>query len=122
MAYINLQPSNSLSERFVLGGHFNLKMQGLGMTDMSDFSPRQDPVTSLRKYTSYQISVTPYNKQGTGPASSSVVASTMEDGKPILFIIKYLVCPFPYNISENYISSGVNLKSVHRCHDTFLRM
>ena len=81
MAYINLQPSNSLSERFVLGGHFNLKMQGLGMTDMSDFSPRQDPVTSLRKYTSYQISVTPYNKQGTGPASSSVVASTMEDGK-----------------------------------------
>ena len=88
MAYINLQPSNSLSERFVLGGHFNLKMQGLGMTDMSDFSPRQDPVTSLRKYTSYQISVTPYNKQGTGPASSSVVASTMEDGKPISSIIK----------------------------------
>ena len=118
MAYINLQPSNSLSERFVLGGHFNLKMQGLGMTDMSDFSPRQDPVTSLRKYTSYQISVTPYNKQGTGPASSSVVASTMEDGKPILFIIKYLVCP----LSENYISSRVNLKSVHGCHDTFLSM
>merc|ERR550539_720825 len=44
---------------------------------MSEFFQREEGV--LKKYTSYQISVTPYNKQGLGPASSSVVATTMED-------------------------------------------
>ena len=81
MLYINLQPSNSLSERFVLGGRLSLRNQE-GLNDMTDFFHQDDGV--LRKYTSYQISVTPYNKQGMGPASSSVVATTMEDGKKIV--------------------------------------
>ena len=81
MLYINLQPSNSLSERFVLGGRLSLRNQE-GLNDMTDFFHQDDGV--LRKYTSYQISVTPYNKQGMGPASSSVVATTMEDGKKLL--------------------------------------
>ena len=56
-----------------------------GLNEMADFFHQDDGV--LRKYTSYQISVTPYNKQGLGPASSSVVATTMEDGKGIFLEI-----------------------------------
>ena len=78
MSYINLQPSDSLSERFVLGGRFNWRSLS-SVNDMEDYSSRPEGV--LKKYTSYQISVTPYNKQGIGPASSSVVATTKEDGK-----------------------------------------
>ena len=81
MLYINSQPSNSLSERFVLGGRLSMRNQD-GLNDMTDFFRQDDGV--LRKYTSYQISVTPYNKQGMGPASNSVVATTMEDGKKLL--------------------------------------
>ena len=83
MSYINLRPSNSLSERFVLGGRLNFRKQD-GLNDMSEFFQREEGV--LKKYTSYQISVTPYNKQGLGPASSSVVATTMEDGKIQFYI------------------------------------
>ena len=96
MSYISIQPSNSLSERFVLGGRLSLRNQD-GLNEMADFFHQDDGV--LRKYTSYQISVTPYNKQGIGPASSSVVATTMEDGKelfisnPILYLQGfYLLC------------------------------
>ena len=78
MFFISMQPSNSLSERFVLGGRMNFRKQD-GLNDISEFFQREEGV--LKKYTSYQISVTPYNKQGLGPASSSVVATTMEDGK-----------------------------------------
>ena len=85
MSYINLQPVNSLSERFLLGGRFNLRSLS-SANNRNDFLPREEGV--LKKYTSYQISVTPYNKQGIGPSSSSVVATTMEDGKKF----EYLPC------------------------------
>ena len=46
MLYINLQPSNSLSERFVLGGRLSLRNQE-GLNDMTDFFHQDDGV--LRK-------------------------------------------------------------------------
>ncbi|CAB4064373.1 DSCAM [Lepeophtheirus salmonis] len=36
-------------------------------------------LTSLRKFTSYQIIIWPYNKEGIGPSSSTIVATTLED-------------------------------------------
>ena len=88
MAYINLQPANSLSERFVLGGRFNLRSLG-STNDMNEYLPQREEGV-LKKYTSYQISVTPYNKQGIGPGSSSVVATTMEDGKTFVYCLEFL--------------------------------
>ena len=41
---------------------------------------------SLKKFTSYQIIVQAYNKEGVGPASNTLVATTMEDGIPTLFV------------------------------------
>ena len=52
---LDLHPSNALSHRFVLQG--------------------------LEKFTSYQVVVQAYNKQGLGPASTAAVATTTEDGK-----------------------------------------
>ena len=36
---------------------------------------------SLKKFTTYQIIVQAYNKEGVGPASNTLVATTTEDGK-----------------------------------------
>ena len=36
---------------------------------------------SLKKFTTYQIIVQAYNKEGVGPASNTLVATTMEDGE-----------------------------------------
>ncbi len=36
---------------------------------------------SLKKFTTYQIIVQAYNREGVGPASNTLVATTMEDGK-----------------------------------------
>ena len=89
MAFINLQPSNLVSERFVLGGRLDFRTQdtNINMNDnLNNFLPlSREHRGVLRKYTSYQLSVTPYNKQGVGPSSSSVVATTMEDGKDYLY-------------------------------------
>lgn len=52
---IDLHPSNEVTHRFVLQG--------------------------LQKFTSYQVEVQAYNKQGLGPASDASVATTMEDGR-----------------------------------------
>ena len=52
---LDLHPSNALTHRFVLQG--------------------------LDKFTSYQVVVQAYNKQGLGPASTAAVATTTEDGK-----------------------------------------
>ena len=52
---IDLHPSNELTHRFVLQG--------------------------LQKFTSYQVVLQGYNKQGLGPSSEAAVATTMEDGK-----------------------------------------
>ena len=52
---LDLHPSNALTHRFVLQG--------------------------LEKFTSYQVVVQAYNKQGLGPASTAAVATTTEDGK-----------------------------------------
>ena len=98
MSYINLQPSNSLSERFVLGGRLNFRNQE-SLSDMIEFFQREEGV--LKKYTSYQISVTPYNKQGIGPASSSVVATTKEDSK--LYFISFFYSKF--DVDSNIFSS-----------------
>lgn len=51
--YIDLHPSSELEHRFLL--------------------------QPLKKFTSYQVIVQPYNKQGIGPASNAAVATTMED-------------------------------------------
>ena len=52
---IDLHPSNEMTHRFVLQG--------------------------LEKFTSYQVVLQAYNKEGIGPASTASVATTMEDGK-----------------------------------------
>ena len=36
---------------------------------------------NLRKFTTYQIIVQAYNKEGVGPTSNTLVATTMEDGE-----------------------------------------
>ena len=36
---------------------------------------------NLKKFTTYQIIVQAYNREGVGPASNTLVATTMEDGK-----------------------------------------
>ena len=56
-SYIDLHPSNELTQRFVL--------------------------QSLHKFTSYQISIQAYNQQGIGPSSATAVATTMEDGHSV---------------------------------------
>ncbi len=55
LKYIDLHSSNELTHRFVLG--------------------------ELKKFSSYQVLVQAYNKQGIGPASTPGVATTMEDSK-----------------------------------------
>ena len=77
MSYINTAPSNGLSERFILGGQYG----GGYATADSDFPTKGNGV--LKKFTSYQLTVTPYNKQGTGVSSNAVVATTLEDGKTL---------------------------------------
>ena len=38
-------------------------------------------ISSLRKYTSYQVVVHAFNNQGQGPSSNVVLATTLEDGE-----------------------------------------
>ena len=59
-----------------------------------DLPPSSEPshsfsLTNLDKFTSYQVVVQGFNSQGEGPLSTSMVATTLEDGKkaPILIYI-----------------------------------
>ena len=63
-SYIDLHPSNELTQRFVL--------------------------QSLHKFTSYQISIQAYNQQGIGPSSATAVATTMEDGEYLVYVFTML--------------------------------
>ena len=83
MSYIDLQPTNGLSERFLLGGSFCSGTLSSKNGDRKVF-PGKTEEGVLKKYTSYQITVTPYNKQGMGPSSNAVVATTLEDGKKLI--------------------------------------
>lgn len=54
--------------------------------DYLDFPPSIESthsfvLESLDKFTSYQVVVLAYNTQGEGPISTSMVATTLEDGK-----------------------------------------
>jgi hypothetical protein len=63
---------------------------------------------SLKKFTSYQIIVQAYNKEGVGPASNTLVATTMEDGIPTLL----------YSISKKKIRLVENKQKKQHCHST----
>lgn len=63
---LDLHPSNALTHRFVLQG--------------------------LDKFTSYQVVVQAYNKQGLGPASTAAVATTTEDGKSYYTVDVMMIC------------------------------
>ena len=52
-------------------------------------------LTNLNKFTSYQVVIQGANSQGEGPPSTSVVATTLEDGKEILFAL------FPFTFKNN---------------------
>lgn len=60
------------------------KTEGLKFVSMSPSSKSEQFYVlsqDLKKFTSYQLFVQPFNKLGVGPASNTVVATTMEDGK-----------------------------------------
>jgi hypothetical protein len=76
----------------LLPNRFHLLFRGVGRTtglDFIDLHPSSESshlfsLQSLDKFTSYQVVVQAYNSQGEGPASTSVVATTLEDGESYL--------------------------------------
>ena len=56
---------------------------GLEFLDLppSGASSQEFSLRGLGKFTSYQVVARAYNSQGEGPASTSVVATTLEDGE-----------------------------------------
>jgi hypothetical protein len=59
------------------------KTSGLEYIDLhpSSESSHQFTLQSLAKFTSYQVVVQAFNTQGDGPTSTSMVATTLEDGE-----------------------------------------
>ena len=58
---------------------------GLEFIDLppSGASSHEFSLRALGKFTSYQVVARAYNTQGEGPASTSVVATTLEDGESV---------------------------------------
>ena len=70
---------------------------GLEFIDLprSGSSSHEFSLRGLGKFTSYQVVARAYNTQGEGPASTSVVATTLEDGESVLSRMKPKSCKHP---------------------------
>ena len=85
-------PINGTHE-VVIGYTITWQRQGHNRQDMeniSDASITHFVLTGLRKFTNYTITVTAYNRIGTGPVSDVTVVQTNADGKDYITISYYL--------------------------------